>query len=487
MLFTSTLRGKFLAFHIPLLLLTFALIVGGFEWVTYDRAYDRLRDRLVSISASQSIILAAPVAHRETERISLIIASAIADPDLEYISVFDTDGSPLDTFGDIRNADPSLWKRTTITYVEEATVEVVGRLELALTDRRLLVEMRERLIFELAAGLALLLAAVISANLAHRRTVEMPLVRLSTAIQEARGGEPRETVEWRTADEMGRLIEAYNDMQQRLHGHERELRELHENLERLVRERTAALDHALQDAEAANRAKSDFLSIVSHELRTPLTSIRGSLGLIAGGTTGDLAGKTKEMVDIAARNSERLVALVDQILDLNKIISADVQIKASPVGLAELARRTISATKPYADKYDVEIQIAESDNDVFVIGDDQWLEQVLSNLISNAVKFSPRGDTVDVSVRRHNRSVRVSVKDNGPGIPEQFRDKVFDRFTQSDTSDGRHRGGTGLGLNIAKAIIDKHGGLISFDTREGGGTTFFFELPEHSEKRVRSA
>jgi PAS domain S-box-containing protein len=226
------------------------------------------------------------------------------------------------------------------------------------------------------------------------------------------------------------------------------------------------------------RMKNEFISTVSHELRTPLTSIRGSLGLIAGGVAGPVPPQVKAMVDIAYSNSERLVRLINDILDIEKIESGKMAFDLQPHALLPLIEQTIAANSGYAAQLGVCYALQPLPADVTVNIDPDRLIQVLTNLLSNAAKFSPAGGTVEVAVVQHEGAVRVSVRDHGPGIPAEFHGRIFQKFAQADSSDTRQKGGTGLGLSISKAIMECFGGHIGFTTTAGSGSTFYFELPE---------
>jgi len=223
--------------------------------------------------------------------------------------------------------------------------------------------------------------------------------------------------------------------------------------------------------------KTEFISTVSHELRTPLTSIIGALGLVRSGTSGDLAGNVHSMLDIAAKNADRLVRLINDMLDIEKIESGQMRFELASVDLHTLVREAIESNQPYADQYGVKLRPELPDRDVTAMGDRDRLLQVMTNLISNAVKFSPEGGEVVVALSVEANIVRIQVEDHGPGIAEEFKDRIFSKFAQADASDTREKGGTGLGLNICKAIIEKHHGRIGYRTEPGEGTTFFFELP----------
>ncbi len=236
--------------------------------------------------------------------------------------------------------------------------------------------------------------------------------------------------------------------------------------------------------KSADRAKADFVSTVSHELRTPLTSISGALALVGAGTAGDMAPKARQLVDIANRNAERLARLVDDLLQVQRLEAPIDDLKLVPVPLDALLDRAAREISPMALKRGVHVaRTGHVPGDVLVWGDEHRLIQVLHNLLSNAVKFSPAGERVELAARRGGDHWRVAVSDRGPGIPPAFRGQVFQRFAQADSGDTRARGGTGLGLSIAKAIVDKLGGRISFETEMGTGTTFTIELSTAEAER----
>jgi PAS domain S-box-containing protein len=236
------------------------------------------------------------------------------------------------------------------------------------------------------------------------------------------------------------------------------------------------------ERQKVDRIKSEFISTVSHELRTPLTSILGSLGLVTAGAAGNLPAQAKSLIEIAHKNSERLVRLINDILDVDKIESGKLEFRLKPIRLMEVVGAAIESNRAYAEKYGVSLQLESGIPEAVVEADADRLTQVITNLLSNASKFSPRGQAVTISVQRKGPSIRVSVADRGPGIPEDFRPLVFNKFAQADTSDSRQKGGTGLGLNISKALIDRMAGRLGFETAMGVGSTFFFDLPEVHRK-----
>lgn len=238
----------------------------------------------------------------------------------------------------------------------------------------------------------------------------------------------------------------------------------------------------ISERRRIEQMKDEFVSTVSHELRTPLTSIAGSLGLLAGGAAGPLPDKAARLIQIAQANSQRLVRLINDILDIEKIESGKLRLEMAPLDLREVAERAIDGVSGYADELGVRLKLAEGEA-APIRGDADRLIQVVTNLLSNASKFSPHGGEVRVTVDPERRIARLSVADDGPGIPEAFRARIFTKFAQADGSDTRAKGGTGLGLAIAREIAERHGGRLWFESAEGEGATFYLDLPLASESR----
>jgi len=223
--------------------------------------------------------------------------------------------------------------------------------------------------------------------------------------------------------------------------------------------------------------KTEFVSTVSHELRTPLTSISGSLGLLASGAVGQLSDKAARLVSIAHNNCERLVRLINDILDIEKIESGNMAFDMRRLQVAPLVQRTVAANRGFAEGHRVGMTAHMPPWPQCLMGDPDRLEQVLTNLVSNAIKHSPEGGEVEIWGEQRGGNARIEVRDRGPGIPIEFRERIFGKFAMADSSDNRTRGGTGLGLAIAREIAERHGGAVDFCDRKGGGTVFFLELP----------
>ncbi|MBD3609683.1 MAG: response regulator [Gammaproteobacteria bacterium] len=234
----------------------------------------------------------------------------------------------------------------------------------------------------------------------------------------------------------------------------------------------------ITERKRMERMKDEFISTVSHELRTPLTSIKGSLGLVKGMATEALPESISSLLKIAENNTERLLFLINDILDISKIETGHIAFHFKPSNVYDFIKEAVNDTESY-DK-DVHLQAVSTETaPVWINADHDRFMQVLYNLISNAVKFSDPGDHVDIGIEFDDQTVSVYVRDYGRGIPEEYRSTIFDKFTQVDSSDTRNTGGTGLGLSITKTIMERHNGHVDFESEEGKGTTFTVTLPRY--------
>ena len=223
--------------------------------------------------------------------------------------------------------------------------------------------------------------------------------------------------------------------------------------------------------------KNEFVSVVSHELRTPLTAIRGSIGLLLGGTLENHPEKSRNLLEIADKNCERLLHLINDILDFEKISSSKINFNCQMAELGQIVENAVVMNQAFANQFSIPILLTKKVTPCYANVDIDRVMQVLTNLISNAVKFSDKNTPVEIQMVKKNNRIRVEVMNHGAGIPESFRAKMFERFSQVDSTLSRQKGGTGLGLSISKMIIEKMNGNIDYNSIENKTTTFFFELP----------
>jgi len=241
----------------------------------------------------------------------------------------------------------------------------------------------------------------------------------------------------------------------------------------------------ITERKRVEKMKDEFISTVSHELRTPLTSIMGSLGLVRNMLDRAEPEKIANLLSIAHNNTERLLFLINDILDISKIESGRITFHFKSVDVVQMIDDAIANNESY--KNDIHLVFEHRPEEaLWVNADRDRILQVLYNLLSNAAKFSRPGEQVEVGVREHDKEVEIYVRDHGVGIPEEFRARIFEKFTQADSSDTRHVGGTGLGLSISKTIVERHHGLLGFDSEPGAGTTFYIRLP-HQPVSLKSA
>lgn len=233
--------------------------------------------------------------------------------------------------------------------------------------------------------------------------------------------------------------------------------------------------------------KDEFISTVSHELRTPMTSVHGSLGLILGGACGEMPAQAQQLLSIAHRNSDRLIRLINDILDMEKIESGNMSFVYGDYSLLTLMQQALELSAFYGQQYGVQFELVHPVPDVRIHVDQDRLMQVMINLLSNAAKFSDAAGKAEISAQlvgeAAERRVRVTIADHGCGIPQEFHDKIFQKFSQVDSSDRRKKGGTGLGLSISKSIIEQMSGHMGFESAPDAGSSFYFELPVADDAR----
>lgn len=234
-----------------------------------------------------------------------------------------------------------------------------------------------------------------------------------------------------------------------------------------------ALGMDISERKLLDQTKNEFISLVSHELRTPLTSIRASLGLLDGNVLGELPVQMRNVINVANRNCQRLMALVNDILDMEKLLSKKMSLQMQRINLVDLIKQSLQDNADYATTYEVKFALQDPGRPLQVIADSGRLSQVIANLLSNAAKFSLPGGQVDLRILTEGSQLRIEVEDRGTGIAPEFQPLIFAKFAQADHGNTRHQGGTGLGLNISRMLIEKMNGQMGFTTRIGYGSVFW--------------
>ena len=233
--------------------------------------------------------------------------------------------------------------------------------------------------------------------------------------------------------------------------------------------------HARQEAEEASRLKEEFLATVSHELRTPLNAVVGWSRLLRSGQLD--ADGAAHAVDVIERNAAAQRQIIEDLLDVSRIITGKLRINTQPVDLLLIIHAAVDAVRPAAEAKEIRISTHIEAPDSIVRADSERLQQVLWNLLANAVKFTPAGGTVDLYLEQHGSLAEIRIEDSGPGVPAEFLPRIFERFSQADGSSTRKHGGLGLGLAIVRHLVELHGGTVSAANREGGGAVLTVRLP----------
>nr|WP_236589261.1 ATP-binding protein [Ramlibacter aurantiacus] len=290
----------------------------------------------------------------------------------------------------------------------------------------------------------------------------LPQARFEAAMQRLHGGARQAVEDYSVAGADGRPI----PMETRW-----------EKLEALQRELVVGIGRDISERKALERMKDELVSLINHELRTPLTSIRGAVKLLESGAAGPLPDAAAKLIGIASQSTDRLLAIVGDLLDLDRLASQQMTFRLDRLDAAAVLAQAAQLARPLALDAQVRLDVQASPR-LLLRADAQRLQQVIDNLVSNAIKFAPNDSAVTLAATREDGGwVRLAVTDRGPGVPESFRSRIFQRFAQADARTTRAKGGSGLGLSIAKQMTEQMGGRIGFDS-EPGRTSFHLTFPE---------
>jgi two-component system, NtrC family, sensor kinase len=365
-----------------------------------------------------------------------------------------------------RTVRPLGWR----VFVEEPLSEAYAPLRAAIWRTALLL-------------VAFLLLAVVTSVYLARRLVR-PIESIQVAAANIGSGDLDQRIDVSTNDELGALADEFNRMAT-------QLQQSYSGLELKVEERTRDLASALdeldeksRELEAASQHKSDFLANMSHELRTPLNAIIGFSQVLREEIVGTVNEKQDEYLDDILSSANHLLSLINDVLDLSKVEAGQIELEIAPFSLRESLERGVVMVRERATKDGVRVALVTDPDLDLVDGDERRVRQVIFNLLSNAVKFTPAGGAVDVSAKRVESEVRVSVTDTGPGLVPQDYDRIFDEFQQTEAGIDQ-REGTGLGLALSKRLVELHGGRIWVDSELGRGSTFVFTLPTEARRNGR--
>ncbi len=477
--------GLLLAFNTALAVLAIALV---FTIGTGISRYQDAQDQLLAMAEVMGENSRAALAFSDRQGAAVVLQSLRAKQEISAATVSGASGiafAQVDFSARHAHVDGALESVVNALFPATLSVSheivdggsVIGRIDLTAHLYHAWVDLLRSLVFMAVIGVGLsALAAYFGLRL--RSFVIDPLLSLASVshrVSESQDYSLRATKLGK--DEVGALVDDFNHMLSEIQARDEALREERASLEQRVEQRTADLKLAMEEATRANRVKSEFLSTVSHELRTPLTAIAGSIGLLAGGALGALPEQVLRLLQIAQKNGQRLAFLINDLLDVEKLMAGKLHFDMQPQALMPLLDQALTDNQAYAEQFGVRLVQTHRLEGVQIEVDAQRLQQVLANLLSNAAKFSPEGGQVELGVQRLGNLVRVEVTDHGPGIADAFRARIFEKFSQADATDTRQKGGTGLGLAITRELVERMGGCIGFESEEGRGACFYFELP----------
>ncbi len=475
------IRGKLL--WLAAVVASVALIISGAVLISYahDASADALHHRVQTQAKIMALSSSAALAFEDQEAAKNTLLALAGDQAILGAQIERADGTPFIEHAFGSEAIAQMRIRPDVVHASADIVldERIGAIHIWAARSELKALLLSALAVLGLGGVASLLVALLSAS-RLQRVISDPILALAEAAETvSRTKDYTLRVERTTHDEVGKLVTAFNGMLAQTDAQGAELRAYQAELEDKVEQRTAQLASALKDAQAAAQAKADFLANMSHEIRTPMNGVIGMLDLME---AEGLDPQRRSMLETARNSAEALLGIINDVLDFSKIDAGKLTLERIDLELQPLAEEVCTLFSRQAHDKGVEVTcLIEGTVPRLVRGDPVRLRQVLANLLGNAVKFTERGE-VSVAVRASridamHASIEISIQDTGIGMTPEAVSRLFQSFTQADTSTTRKFGGTGLGLAITKRLVDAMGGEIAVSSEPGKGSTFVVTIP----------
>ena len=472
----TAIRNRFVAINLPLILIATLGLYGVSEWMVSSFTHLSIRDELHRVSSQISRAVSGHLVKGDKVQIRNVLAGAAANADLRAVQIHNSAGKVVAAIGTAGKEVSDELKHSVPIYAKFGSEsKKVGAVVVALSTNRLVNATDDRRQIVAIIALCLAMIAVVIGMMVQEWTVRAPLKRLIDAIRRREQTGETVPVDWKSADELGQVIGAFNELQEREEMYMSALKKAHDGLERKVEERTRDLALARDQARDAVEARDAFMAKLSHELRTPLNAIIGFSEMISLDIASD-PDRHREYAGDIKHSGEHLLSLINDLLDLSRVEMGKHTLSEETVPLAEIVSNCVQMVRKNVESHGHVLDIGNLPR-VRLRCDSTKIRQVLLNLLSNAVKFTREGGLIEILSEVDERGLWLHVTDSGPGIPDEDQTKIFEPFRQAETTVLSGEGGVGLGLSLARSFVELHGGRIEIYSKIGRGTCMSIVLP----------